>query len=527
MSTNQKSHQKNQTQKKAAINKTKQRTKQPLNQQQMLEAPETMHSEEVLAAQQEFGNQVVQRAFNKKQRRQSLTDEQGYLRSEISNVIQQKRGGGSSLPDNVQKDVSQRFKHDFRDVRLHTDDEADKLSRAINARAFTIGKDIFFKRGVFASGSSQGRETLLHELTHVVQQSGTKGFSGRLKLGDTDSAHEKQAKRIGQQYSAAESVKQGAAAPGVGVQTLGEEEELQMQELEEEELQTQELEEEELQMEPDIAGVIQRVENEDEDIFDKDNKLNYKAYSKQALGGGKVAPGIQEQVKKFGGSKWDKPESSGPQKKVKSSQKLIPKKKIEEKNIIEPKKVSAKLEPKVPENPRQIKEKSNVEDKENDKPLPSPLPKREDKKDDKAPLSFSDEIKAKSKEMKTNKQRQNLEKLEADRGKKVGERVSEQYLEEKKPSFLSRVGSFAKKAGGVAKKWGGRFFGSALDTARDQVFGKEEAKEEPKAPSPSPVTVNVGGGGGNGSGGLDMLAKYIKENEQLKTKIAELEKEKK
>ncbi|OQY36233.1 MAG: hypothetical protein B6243_03715 [Anaerolineaceae bacterium 4572_5.2] len=86
-------------------------------------------------------------------------------------------------------------------------------------------------------------------------------------------------------------------------------------------------------------------------------------------------------------------------------------------------------------------------------------------------------------------------------------------------------GGKTKMIGSGILSFGKKLFGGVANDFKTQLFGAE--KEEPKAPAPSPVTVNVGGAGGNVSGGLDMLAKYVKENEQLKTKIAELEKEQK
>lgn len=204
-----------------------------VNAEQMMQSPESLRPADVLAAQQTVGNQVVQRALDNDDRRKGLTDEQGNLRQEITSQIQQKRGGGSPLPENIQKEASKKLGRSFKDVRIHTDEAADTLSRTISARAFTIGKDIFFKNGVFAPGSSAGRETIIHELTHVVQQGGRGGASGALKLGAPNTAHEKEADRIGKKHAA--SV--GAAQTGA-VQRQGEEDELMMQD-DEEELQMQ------------------------------------------------------------------------------------------------------------------------------------------------------------------------------------------------------------------------------------------------------------------------------------------------
>ncbi len=211
MSGTQKKQQNKQTQAKQHAKSAPEKTQQGVNLEQLMAAPETMRSEEILAAQQQVGNQVVQRALDGNKKSEAMTDDQGYLNDKINTQIQQKRGGGSPLPDSLQKDVSKRFKRDFDDVRIHTDEQANELSQKINARAFTIGKDIFFKKGVFSPGSKAGRETIMHELTHVVQQSGSgKGASGRLKLGASDTAHEKQADKIGKANSNVDAVRSGS-----------------------------------------------------------------------------------------------------------------------------------------------------------------------------------------------------------------------------------------------------------------------------------------------------------------------------
>jgi hypothetical protein len=65
-----------------------------------------------------------------------------------------------------------RFNHDFRGVRVHTDDRAAKSARAVKASAFTVGQNIVFSAGQYNPTSSQGQRLLAHELTHVVQQNG-------------------------------------------------------------------------------------------------------------------------------------------------------------------------------------------------------------------------------------------------------------------------------------------------------------------------------------------------------------------
>src|SRR5688572_30353863 len=63
-----------------------------------------------------------------------------------------------------------RLGHDFGNVRVHTDGAAEASARAVNAHAYTVGSHIAFQRSAYDPTSDQGRTTLAHELTHVVQQ---------------------------------------------------------------------------------------------------------------------------------------------------------------------------------------------------------------------------------------------------------------------------------------------------------------------------------------------------------------------
>src|SRR5258708_3174477 len=63
-----------------------------------------------------------------------------------------------------------RFGHDFSQVRVHTDSRAAESARAVNALAYTVGRNVVFGTGQYAPGTGEGRKLLAHELTHVVQQ---------------------------------------------------------------------------------------------------------------------------------------------------------------------------------------------------------------------------------------------------------------------------------------------------------------------------------------------------------------------
>ena len=94
-----------------------------------------------------------------------LSDEED--RSPVHDVI---AAPGEPLAPGVQADMEGRLGHDFSDVRVHSDGEADASARSVNANAYTVGSHVVFQRSAYDPGSTEGRTTLAHELTHVVQQ---------------------------------------------------------------------------------------------------------------------------------------------------------------------------------------------------------------------------------------------------------------------------------------------------------------------------------------------------------------------
>jgi uncharacterized protein DUF4157 len=77
--------------------------------------------------------------------------------------------GGSALPAAQRGRFEQALGLDLSDVRVHTDDQADRAARSIDATAFTTGRDIYFRRGAYGPGTPAGDATLAHEVAHTVQ----------------------------------------------------------------------------------------------------------------------------------------------------------------------------------------------------------------------------------------------------------------------------------------------------------------------------------------------------------------------
>jgi hypothetical protein len=89
------------------------------------------------------------------------------LESRINSI----RGGGQPLPESVRDFFEPFFGYDFSQVRVHNDARAVESASALNAQAFTLGRDVVFGAGHYAPSTTSGKRLLAHELTHVVQQS--------------------------------------------------------------------------------------------------------------------------------------------------------------------------------------------------------------------------------------------------------------------------------------------------------------------------------------------------------------------
>jgi hypothetical protein len=90
-------------------------------------------------------------------------------------------GPGQPLDIATRNFFEPRFGQDFSSVRIHSDARAAESANAVNALAYTTGRDIVFAAGQYAPEGSAGRKLLAHELTHVVQQKGSNSNAlGRL-----------------------------------------------------------------------------------------------------------------------------------------------------------------------------------------------------------------------------------------------------------------------------------------------------------------------------------------------------------
>jgi len=79
---------------------------------------------------------------------------------------------GRPLDPGMQRAMGEILGADFGGVRVHTGPDADLVSGALRARAFTVGQDVYFHGSAYDPRTPGGQELIAHELTHVVQQNG-------------------------------------------------------------------------------------------------------------------------------------------------------------------------------------------------------------------------------------------------------------------------------------------------------------------------------------------------------------------
>ncbi|MGW6512581.1 eCIS core domain-containing protein [Streptomyces niveus] len=115
-------------------------------------------------------------------------------RSPVHDVVS---SGGSPLDAETRTDLESRMGADFSDVRIHNDSAAHESAKGVGAHAYTVGNNVVFQRDAYDPSSPQGRTTLAHELTHVIQQrqgpvEGTEAPGG-IRVSDPSDRFEREA----------------------------------------------------------------------------------------------------------------------------------------------------------------------------------------------------------------------------------------------------------------------------------------------------------------------------------------------
>jgi Domain of unknown function (DUF4157) len=97
------------------------------------------------------------------------------------------RSGGRPLPSSTRIFLENRLGWPVDDVRVHTDASAGELADWVGARAFTVGRDVFFAPGEYRPDLESGRRLLGHEVVHVAQRAGSDVPAVQRQAGPTES----------------------------------------------------------------------------------------------------------------------------------------------------------------------------------------------------------------------------------------------------------------------------------------------------------------------------------------------------
>lgn len=115
-------------------------------------------------------------------------------REDRSPVLSVLESSGSPIDPVKRMEMESRLGEDFSTVRIHTGAAAADSARSVQAMAYTVGEDIVFNDGQYAPETPAGDHTLIHELSHVVQQrSGTvdgTAAPGGIAVSDPDDRFE-------------------------------------------------------------------------------------------------------------------------------------------------------------------------------------------------------------------------------------------------------------------------------------------------------------------------------------------------
>ena len=109
------------------------------------------------------------------------------------------RSSGQPLDANARAFFEPRFGRDLGHVRVHTDRQAARSAHALDASAYTVGRNVVFGAGKYAPLTRDGRHLLAHELIHVMQQAG--GQPSSIGVAEPNSPAEREANASAQELT--------------------------------------------------------------------------------------------------------------------------------------------------------------------------------------------------------------------------------------------------------------------------------------------------------------------------------------
>jgi Domain of unknown function (DUF4157) len=115
--------------------------------------------------------------------------------TEVPSIVHEVlRSPGRPLDAETRAFMEPRFGHDFSHVRVHTDAKAAASALAVNALAYTVGRDVVFGSGQYAPATGVGQSLLAHELAHIIQlQVSSANTAGSLRIAELGTGWENEA----------------------------------------------------------------------------------------------------------------------------------------------------------------------------------------------------------------------------------------------------------------------------------------------------------------------------------------------
>jgi hypothetical protein len=179
--------------------------------------------------------------------------------------------GGAPLDRETRSQMEGHLGTDLSDVRLHVDRHS---AESVQAAAYTVGNDVVVHPDHYQAGTPSAQRTLVHELTHVVQQrsgpvAGTERAGG-IKVSDPHDSFERAAEGSADKFMSSVQTQQLATASGgatgiASVQREAEEHEQEGESVQALSLQRVGAEEEEQEVESVQALSLQREGAEEEE----------------------------------------------------------------------------------------------------------------------------------------------------------------------------------------------------------------------------------------------------------------------
>lgn len=136
----------------------------------------------------ESEDKQVQKKEHKEEEKpvQAKLNESNSVNEGVESDLNSSKGSGNGMDAKTKQEMEAGFGADFSNVNIHTDSKAVQMSEQLGAQAFTHGNDVYFNKGKYNPDSKEGKHLLAHELTHTIQQTGSKTANNVQKLSDPD-----------------------------------------------------------------------------------------------------------------------------------------------------------------------------------------------------------------------------------------------------------------------------------------------------------------------------------------------------